>query len=88
MIRDGEHAVEVDGDNVGDPSGAAAETTWNSSRVSIATLNTDGLGKYKTPPCQRMHKMLDALLARKPDIILLQEVTHPMYAVVKRRLTN
>jgi hypothetical protein len=82
-------AVVADGDEGNEVGDMLEETPWDSSRLKIATLNVDGLGKYPwISPGARMEGMLDALLSREPDVVLLQEVTHPMFVVVQLRLSD
>ena len=82
-------AVVADGDEGDDVGDMLEETPWDSSRLKIVTLNVDGLGKYPwISPGARMAGMLDSLLSREPDVVLLQEVTQPMFAVLRLRLSD
>ena len=64
------------------------ETSEELSEISVVTVNVDGLGDYPIPPVQRIVAILDEVLLRSPDVLLLQEVTMPMYAEIQRRLVN
>ena len=54
--------------------------------LSLVTLNVDGLGEYATAPAARMEAILDEVLVVKPDVLLLQEITFPMFTQLRRRL--
>ncbi len=55
------------------------------TELRIVSVNVDGLGDYGMSPVQRMGAILDKVLAVSPDMVLLQEVVAPMYAVVRER---
>ena len=55
-------------------------------KISIVTLNVDGLGDYTDPPEARMDAVLSALLEVDPDVLSLQEVTMPMLTRLRQRL--
>ena len=56
--------------------------------VPKVTANVDGLGEYQRSPAERMGDILTQLLAVSPDVVLLQEVTAEMYAVVQHRMVG
>ena len=53
-------------------------------RLRVVSANVDGLGNNYGPlrPPDRMKAILKALLARRPTVILLQEVIDSMYRVL------
>ena len=55
-------------------------------QLLLVSLNVDGCGHYPTSPADRMDALLDMILDRKPDIIVLQEVTADMQVLLQRRL--
>ncbi len=54
--------------------------------LRVVTMNVDGLGEYQASPSARMEAVLAEILTAMPDVILLQEVTAEMHAVVRLRL--
>ena len=54
--------------------------------LRVVTMNVDGLGEYQASPSARMDAVLAEILTAMPDVILLQEVTAEMHAVVRLRL--
>ena len=86
MEREGWRALvpaeseEVSGD------AAAARAEAESDALSLVTLSVDGLGDYADSPAARMDAILTRVLLVKPDVLMLQEVTVPMLAQLRRRL--
>ena len=64
------------------------ETLEKPSEISLVTVNVDGVGAYAIPPAQRVAAILDEVLRSRPEVLLLQEVTMPMYVEIQRRLPN
>jgi hypothetical protein len=54
--------------------------------ISLVSVNVDGLGDYTRSATERMARILEEVLQRQPHFLLLQEVTMPMYAEIKRML--
>ena len=61
-------------------------THSQSQQLRLVSLNVDGCGHNSTSPAYRIDALLTMILARKPDIIVLQEVTVEMQAVFLCRM--
>ena len=72
---------EVSGDVIGKAEG-------DSDELRLVTLNVDGLGNYHVGPGARMEAILIRVLPVEPDVLLLQEVTGPMYTQLCRSLPD
>ena len=59
-----------------------------SEALSLVSLNVDGLGEYADPPATRMDAILARVLLVEPDALVLQEMTAPMLAQLRRRLPD
>ena len=58
------------------------------NRVSLVSLNVDGLGAYDQTPAARIATALGRLLDVAPDVILLQEVSVEMFRVAQAVLVD
>ena len=57
------------------------------AEISLVTINVDGVGEgHLRSPTQRITDIIAEVLRDPPDFLLLQEVTMPMYAELKRIL--
>jgi len=85
---DDEATEEVGGGTDARQAPALEERDSRAPTVSLVTHNVDGLGDYPGSAADRMEAILTVLLQAAPDMILLQEVTMAMHAVVRRRLAG
>ena len=70
-------------------SGDAAPLVEPESEVpSLVSLNVDGLGDYAELSAIRMDAILTRILLVKHDFLVLQEMTAPMLAQLRRRLPD
>ena len=54
--------------------------------VKLLTVNVDRLNVYELSAAGRMDRILTAVLASSPDVIMLQEVVVEMYRVLQLRM--
>ena len=85
---DDEATEEIGGGTDARQAPALEERDSRAPTVSLVTHNVDGLGDYPGSAADRMEAILTVLLQAAPDMILLQEVTMAMHAVVRRRLAG
>ena len=78
------------------------EAPLDYSEISLVTVNVDGLGTYADDPKKRISGILKALKVvetdsevleysedwRPPDVLLMQEVTDPMYDEINQLLSD
>ena len=66
---------------------AASKAEVEFDELTLVTLNVDGLGNYyATDPAARMDAILNEVLVVEPNVLVLQEMTIPMFTQLRRRL--
>ena len=68
-------------------SAAVPKAEVELDELKLVTLNVDGLGNYyAAAPAVRMDAILDQVLVAEPNVLVLQEMTVPMFTQLRRRL--